>query len=95
MLYDHVAGLELRIEDYDLEQYERDTSSGFTRTTTVVSLYGDGKIGRGGDVTYDNEAHYTLYDSSEEFPLPGEYILDEFSGKYQTSISSSKTNQPS
>ena len=79
MLYDHVADLELRVDEYDLEQHERDTSSGFTRTTTVVSLHGDGETGQGEDVTYDNEAHYTLDDSSEEFPVTGEYTLDEFS----------------
>jgi hypothetical protein len=81
MLYDHVADLELRVDEYDLEQHERDTSSGFTRTTTVVSLHGDGETGQGEDVTYDNEAHYTLYDSFEEFPVTGEYTLDEFSGQ--------------
>lgn len=79
MLYDHVADLELQIDGYDLEQHERGTSSGFTRTTTVVSLHGNGDTGEGEDVTYDNEAHYTLYDSSEKFPLLGEYTLDEFS----------------
>lgn len=79
MVYDHVADLELRVDEYDLEQHERDTSSGFTRTTTVVSLHGDGKTGQGEDVTYDNESHYSLHDSSEEFPVTGEYTIDEFS----------------
>lgn len=79
MLYDSVADLELRIDEYDLERRERDTSSGFTRTTTVVSLHGDGETGRGEDVTYDNEAHYDLSDSSEEFPITGEYTFEEFS----------------
>lgn len=79
MLYDSVADLELRIDEYDLERRERDTSSGFTRTTTVVSLHGDGETGRGEDVTYDNEAHYDLYDSSEGFPIAGEYTFEEFS----------------
>jgi len=79
MLYDHVTDLELRVDEYDLEQHERDTSSGFTRTTTVVSLHGDDETGQGEDVTYDNEAHYTLYDSSGEFTVTGEYTLDKFS----------------
>lgn len=80
MLYDQVADLELRVGDYDLEQHERDTSSGFTRTTTVVSLHGgDGDTGLGEDVTYDNEAHNTLCDSSEEFPVTGKCTIDEFS----------------
>ena len=45
----------------------------------MVSLHGDGEVGQGEDVTYDNEAHYILYDSSEEFPITGEYTPDEFS----------------
>ncbi|MFH5801146.1 hypothetical protein [Haladaptatus sp. CMAA 1911] len=79
MLYDNVADLDLQIDEYDLEQHERDTSSGFVWATTVVSLHGDGETGRGEDVTYDNDAHDTLHESSEEFPLAGEYTLDEFS----------------
>ncbi|MFC7099035.1 hypothetical protein [Halobaculum marinum] len=81
MLYDHVADLELRIEDYSLEQLERDTSSGFTRATTIVSLHGNGSTGRGEDVTYDNEAHDTLHDAGAEFPITGEYTLSEFSNQ--------------
>lgn len=84
MLYDQVADLELQIERYDLELHERDTSSGFTRATTVVSLHGDGETGRGEDVTYDNEDHTALHESSEEFPLTGEYTLDEFSARLST-----------
>ncbi|MDS0293032.1 hypothetical protein [Halogeometricum luteum] len=79
MLYDRVASLDLEIEGYDLERHERETSSGFTRATTVVSLRGDGETGRGEDVTYDNDAHDVLRDSSEEFSLSGEYTVDEFS----------------
>jgi hypothetical protein len=42
-------------------------------------LHGNGEIGQGEGVTYDNEAHYTLHDSSEDFPVTGEYTIDEFS----------------
>ncbi|MEF8813528.1 MAG: hypothetical protein V5A55_06885 [Halovenus sp.] len=79
MLYDHVSNLELEIEAYDLEQRERDTSSGFTRATTIVSLHGDDETGRGEDVTYDNDAHEALHGTAESFPVTGEYTLDEFS----------------
>ncbi|QZP39327.1 hypothetical protein [Halobaculum magnesiiphilum] len=79
MLYDHVADLDLEIEGYDLEQHERDTSSGFVRATTVVSLHGNDETGQGEDVTYDNDAHDTLHGASEEFSLAGEYTLEEFS----------------
>ncbi|WP_363463241.1 hypothetical protein [Halogeometricum borinquense] len=79
MLYDHVADLDLTIDTYDLDQRERDTSSGFTRATTVISLHGGGEVGQGEDVTYDNDAHYSLRDSSTEFDLTGQYTFDEFS----------------
>ena len=81
MLYDAVADLDVRIDGYDLELRESETSSGFTRTTTVVSLHGGGETGRGEDVTYENEAHYDLRDSSETFPVTGDFTLDGFSGR--------------
>lgn len=81
MLYDHVSDLELEIEGHDLEQRERDTSSGFTRATTIVSLHGDGETGRGEDVTYDNDEHEILHGASADFPVAGEYTLDEFSDR--------------
>ncbi|MFT4944441.1 MAG: hypothetical protein ACI9K3_000373, partial [Halovenus sp.] len=39
MLYSRLADLDLRVDSYDIELRERDTSSGFTRTTTVLSLH--------------------------------------------------------
>ncbi|WP_227379123.1 hypothetical protein [Haladaptatus halobius] len=81
MLYEQVGNLELHIDGSDLEPHERDTSSGFTRATTIVSLHGNGETGQGEDVTYDNEDHTTLQESSVEFPLTGEYTLDEFSAQ--------------
>jgi hypothetical protein len=79
MLYDAVADLEVSIDSYSLDRRERDTSSGFTRATTVFSLYGDGDVGRGEDVTYDTDAHDALDDSPKAFDLTGAYTLDEFS----------------
>ena len=79
MLYETVGDLDVEIEGYDLTRRERDTSSGFTRATTTVSLHGDGKTGRGEDVTYDNDAHDELRAMSQEFPVTGTYKLDNFS----------------
>ena len=81
MLYDAVAGLDVEIEGYDLERRERETSSGFTRATTIVSLHGNGKTGRGEDVTYDNDAHDVLQEMPQEFPITGTHELDEFSNQ--------------
>ncbi|UWG51176.1 L-alanine-DL-glutamate epimerase or related enzyme of enolase superfamily [Halalkaliarchaeum sp. AArc-CO] len=79
MLYDRVADLDLSIDEFEMARRERETSSGFTRTTTVISLRGDGEIGRGEDVTYDTEAHDALLAFGEEIPVTGTYTLDEFS----------------
>ena len=84
MLYDHVADLELRIDDYDFDYRERETSSGFTRATTVIALHGDGEVGRGEDVTYDTAPHETLRDASTAFPITGSYTLDAFSDELST-----------
>jgi hypothetical protein len=78
-LYDAVSDLPFRIDGYDLAHPERDTSSGFTRTTTVVSLYGDGARGRGEDVTYDSAEHDALRDADDPFELAGTYTVDSFS----------------
>ncbi|MDZ7689311.1 MAG: hypothetical protein U5J64_11500 [Halobacteriales archaeon] len=78
MLYDAVADLDVRVEGYDLELRESETSSGFTRTTTVISLHGDGETGRGEDVTYENEAHYDLRDAPR-ISVEGEHSIDSFS----------------
>ncbi len=79
MLYDAVADLELKIESYDLNQRERETSSGFTRATTVISLHGEDKTGKGEDITYDNEAHDLFATMSQSLPITGTYKLNEFS----------------
>jgi hypothetical protein len=79
MLYDRVADLSLRIDGYEFERRERDTSSGFTRTSTVVSFHGDDETGRGEDVTYENEAHDTFVEPAPEFPLTGSYTFGELS----------------
>lgn len=78
-VYDSVSELPLVIEDFELELRERETSSGFTRTSTVIALHGASETGYGEDVTYDSDDHYTLVEETDEFPLAGEYTLDEYS----------------
>lgn len=81
MVYDHVATLDLEIDSYDLELRERETSSDFTRTTTIFSLHGGAHTGYGEDVTYESEHHYTLTDHRPEFPVPGSYSVAGFSDR--------------
>jgi hypothetical protein len=78
-MYDSVADLPLVVDSVTTEQRERDTSSGFTRATTVVTLAGDGKRGRGEDVTYTAEAHDPARWAELSLDVTGEYTLDTFS----------------
>ncbi|WP_049907397.1 enolase [Halovivax asiaticus] len=83
MDYDRIADLPVRIDDVALERRERETSSDFTRVTTIVSLSGPGPdgaqvVGRGEDVTYDADEHDAL--ARTGLPdLIGEYTMDSFS----------------
>src|SRR3954468_9835768 len=51
--YARVAELPLRIEQCELLPLARDTTSGFTKVSTVVRLTGDGHEGQGEDITWD------------------------------------------
>ncbi|WP_181685044.1 hypothetical protein [Halorhabdus salina] len=78
MDYERVADLSVTIDGYELSQLERNTSSGFERVTTTVTLRGKGLVGRGEDVTYDAEDHHALAASAPP-TLAGEYTIDSFS----------------
>ena len=72
-----VADLPLVVESVEWERRDRDTSSGFVRTTTTFHLSGTGHTGRGEGVTYDTEDHDALADAT--FDLAGEYTVASFS----------------
>ncbi|MFB6194280.1 MAG: hypothetical protein ABEI75_04375 [Halobaculum sp.] len=76
--YDAIRDLRLTVESESRERRERDTSSGFTRTTTVVSLSGAGETGRGEDVTYDTEDHDRLAAVGSRTPT-GQFTFGEYS----------------
>lgn len=78
-LYDRIADLPVQIESVDLELLERETSSQQARTTTHITLHGDGTTGTGEDVTYTNDAHYQLVSDADLSWLPGEYSFDDLS----------------
>jgi len=79
MIYDRVADLPLEIARLDRERFEQETTSGFTRATTVLSLSGAGETGRGEDVTYDFEEHDPERWDRLDLDLAGEYTLESFS----------------
>ena len=74
-----LADLPLTIERYRLEGLEREVSSAFTRTTTVVHLYGDGEEGIGEDVTYERADQEAFRDAGAVHDLAGTRPLAEFS----------------
>jgi len=78
MSYADIADLSLQVESVDFERRERETSSGFTRATTVITLSGDGVAGRGEDVTYEATEHDPERWERLERPT-GSYTLDSFS----------------
>lgn len=74
-LYRMVADLPFTVDSLALARRERDTASGFTRVTTTVELSGDGRVGRGEDVCYEDADH-------DDYPRPdlvGDYTVDSFS----------------
>ncbi|MCU4926388.1 hypothetical protein OB905_10385 [Halobacteria archaeon AArc-dxtr1] len=83
--YDRIADLSLSIDAVETERLEGETTSDFTRVTTLLSLSGpDGEggsiTGRGEDVIYDAEEHDAL--ASHGLPdLTGEYTIDSFSSR--------------
>jgi hypothetical protein len=77
-LYDRLADLPLTVETSDRTTHDAETTSDFTRTTTVFALSGDGHTGRGEDVTYDTEDHEALA-GAPPFDFAGEYTFAEFS----------------
>jgi hypothetical protein len=78
-LYDRVADLPLQIDEHGFERHERETSSGFARATTVISLSGGDHVGRGEDVTYDTAEHDALHETDPGWDFAGEYTVESFS----------------
>lgn len=78
--YSRVAGLPMRVERCELLPLTRDTSSGFTKISTVVRLTGDGHEGQGEDITWDQiDQIEHLRRAGDLSWLRGSRTLDEFS----------------
>jgi L-alanine-DL-glutamate epimerase-like enolase superfamily enzyme len=78
-LFDLVASLPLRVEDYALEGLVRTVSSGMERRTTVIALHGAGTEGAGEDVTYEAEAHGAQQELGPVLELAGDWTFASFS----------------
>ncbi len=79
MLYEEIADLRLQIDGYEIERLERETSSDFTRTTSIISIHGAGETGFGEDVTYESSDHEQIQQLQKSYSLQGIYTLDKFS----------------
>ncbi|ELY93484.1 hypothetical protein C483_05953 [Natrialba hulunbeirensis JCM 10989] len=78
--FDSLADLPLTIERVSTARLSRDTSSGFTRVTTEITLAGEGVEGIGEDVTYETDEH----DELAAYGLPdltGEFTLESVSNR--------------
>jgi hypothetical protein len=79
--YSRIAAVPVEIEGYGLEGLQRDVSSGFTRRTTVVRIFGAGEEGVGEDVTYDADEHGRLQAAGPVHDLRGSHTLESFSNR--------------
>ncbi len=78
--YASIAGLPLVIERCELQPLVRDTTSGFTKISTVVRLSGGSHVGEGEDITWDQVDQIELLRSGGDLHwLHGERTLDGFS----------------
>jgi hypothetical protein len=75
-LWESVAGLSVKVDDYALERRESQTPSGWTRVTTTVLAHGEGRTGAGEDVTYDAAMHDGVPD---DLMLAGTWSLEDLS----------------
>ncbi len=78
-LFGSLAELPLTVERVEYRRCERETTSEFTRVSTVISLHGDGEVGRGEDVTYETADHDALQQTAPSFDLDGQYTVESFS----------------
>jgi L-alanine-DL-glutamate epimerase-like enolase superfamily enzyme len=77
--YATIAGLPVQIDSCEFTPMVRDTSSGFTKITTVVRLRGRGEEGLGEDVTWDQIDHIEFLHHPAPSGLEGAWELDELS----------------
>jgi hypothetical protein len=76
--WDLLAGLEVKVEGYELQALQATVSSDFERKSTLIRLRGAGEEGVGEDVTYDAVDHEILQAAGPVLPLAGSFTLASF-----------------
>ncbi|HEY1833316.1 MAG TPA: hypothetical protein VGG08_02670 [Solirubrobacteraceae bacterium] len=84
--WEKLAGLELEIEDYELEGLVQDVSSAFQRKSTIIHLRGTGEEGLGEDVVYDAVDQEILQAVGAVLPLAGRFTIASF-GEHLSGLS--------
>jgi L-alanine-DL-glutamate epimerase-like enolase superfamily enzyme len=77
--WEKLAGLELEVEDYELEGLVQNVSSDFVRKSTIIHLRGAGEEGLGEDVVYDAVDQEILQEAGPVLPLSGHHTIASFS----------------
>jgi hypothetical protein len=95
-LYDRVRDLSLEIGRAELSGRSSDTSYGFIRPTTVVTLCGEDTIGVGEDVTTDPDDHERFQADGIGMDLTGSYTVNSFATRVADldPVSSDDWNEP-
>lgn len=78
-LFDAIAELPLSIEACELDGLQQNTAGGWTRLTTVVALRGGGHVGRGEDITYNDEDQRAFRKRGSTLGLEGRHTFAGFS----------------
>lgn len=91
--YARIADLPVTIESMQHERLTRDTSSGFARVTTEITLHGAGETGKGEDVWTDPDAHDDYRDG--RIPdLAGDWTLGSLCERLGSDDVSPDTDDP-
>lgn len=76
-LYERLAVLPIRVEEYALGRLESRLDEEFTRVCTLIEMRGAGHVGVGEDVTYETEDHDRLHEQGAVHDLTGPRTLGE------------------
>jgi L-alanine-DL-glutamate epimerase-like enolase superfamily enzyme len=77
-LFPKLAPLPLTVDSYELTALDRTFESGFERPSTLITLHGDGEVGLGEDVVYDDLDHIAHRDAGAVNDFSGPATLGEF-----------------
>jgi L-alanine-DL-glutamate epimerase-like enolase superfamily enzyme len=75
--FDRLAGLPIQVEEYELEDNDREYSPEFTRPSTIIHMRGGGEEGVGEDVVYDVLDHVAMRDAGPVLDFTGPATLGD------------------